>query len=144
MSEIKKEGDMSLLKTILAFAGGTFVGAKGDKLMDAAIKLLDNPQTGGLAGLIQTFRDKGLDDAISSWIGTGENKPVSGEQVQEALDQGQIEEAAQAAGVSREEASSRLASLLPQLIDKLTPDGKLPEGDAIGQALAALKSKLMG
>lgn len=135
---------MSLLKTILAFAGGTFVGAKGDKLMDAAIKLLNNPQTGGLAGLVQTFRDKGLDDVISSWINTGENKPVSGEQVQQALDQGQIEEAAQAAGVSREEASSGLANLLPQLIDKLTPDGKLPEGDAIGQALAALKSKLMG
>ncbi|MGH8604834.1 MAG: YidB family protein [Gammaproteobacteria bacterium] len=134
---------MSLLKTILAFAGGTFVGAKGDKLRDAAIKLLDNPQTGGLAGLIQTFRDKGLDEVISSWISTGENKPVSGEQVQQVLDQGQIEEAAEAAGVSREEASSKLASLLPQLIDKLTPDGKLPEGDAIGQALAALKSKLM-
>ena len=134
---------MSLLKTILAFAGGAFVGAKGDKLMDAAIKLLDNPQTGGLAGLIQTFRDKGFDDVISSWISTGENKPVSGEQVEQVLDQGQIEEAAQAAGVPREEASSRLASILPQLIDKLTPDGKLPEGDgdAIGQA--ALKSKLM-
>ncbi len=56
----------------------------------------------------------------------------------------QIEEAAQAAGVSREEASSGLARILPQLIDKLTPDGKLPEGDAIGQALAALKSKSMG
>ncbi len=135
---------MSLLKTILAFVGGAFVGAKGDKLMDAAIKLLDNPQTGGLAGVIQTFRDKGLDDVISSWIGTGENKPVSGEQVQQVLDQGQIEEAAQAAGVSREEATSRLASILPQLIDKLTPDGKLPEGDAIAQALAALKSKVTG
>ncbi len=133
---------MSLLKTILTFLGGAFVGAKGDKLMDAAIKLLDNPQTGGLAALIQTFRDKGLDDVISSWISTGENKPISGEQVQEVLEQGQIDEAAQAAGVSREEATSRLTSLLPQLIDLLTPDGKVPEGDTLGQALAGLKSKL--
>lgn len=134
---------MSLLSTIITFASGVVAGPVAAKLVDKAMDMLNEPQTGGLAGLVASFREKGLDDLISSWIGTGDNKAVSGEQLQQALGQAKVQEVAQSLGISNQEASSGLAALLPQLIDKLTPDGKLPEGSTVEQALAALKSKLM-
>ncbi|MGH8511644.1 MAG: YidB family protein, partial [Gammaproteobacteria bacterium] len=67
----------------------------------------------------------------------------SGEQLQEALGEAKVQQVAQSVGISSQEASSGLAALLPQLIDNLTPDGKLPEGGLVDQALAALKNKLM-
>lgn len=54
-------------------------------LMDIVMGLITNPQGGGLQGLIQTFKEKGLGDAMSSWISTGENQSVSGGQIQHAL-----------------------------------------------------------
>lgn len=134
---------MSLLSTILAFAGGVVAGPAAEKLVHKAMDMLNDPQTGGLSGLVESFRQKGLDDSISSWIGTGENRAVSAEQVQQALGEAKVQQVAQSIGTSSQEASSGLAALLPQLIDKLTPDGKLPEGGHVDQALAALKNKLM-
>ncbi|MBA2592231.1 MAG: DUF937 domain-containing protein [Gammaproteobacteria bacterium] len=140
-------------KTLSALAGGAVAGPVAGKVVDAAITLLNNPQTGGLAGLVQTFRDKGLDDVVSSWIGTGENRAASAEEMHQALGENRIQQVAQSAGVTNHEASQGLAALLPQLIDMLTPDGKLPEGagtqgggaqtDGIAQALAAIRNKLM-
>ena len=54
-------------------------GSSQNPLMDIVLGLITNPQTGGLQGLIQTFKEKGLGDAVSSWISTGENQPVSGD-----------------------------------------------------------------
>jgi uncharacterized protein YidB (DUF937 family) len=106
--------------------------------------LITNPQTGGLQGLIQTFKQKGLGDAVSSWISTGENQPVSGDQVQHALGGNFIQQIAQQLGSSKSEVSGSLANLLPEIIDKLTPSGTLPEGDALNQGLNRLKKDLLG
>ena len=99
-----------------------------------------------------------MDNAVSSWIGTGENRAASAEQVRQALGEDRIQQVAQSAGVTNQKASQGLAALLPQIIDMLTPDGKLPEGaaaqggatqgggtqtDGIAQALAAIRNKLM-
>ncbi len=134
---------MSLLSTILAFASGLIAGPAAEKLVHKAVDILNDPQSGGLAGIIQSFKEQGLDDLVSSWISTGENQAVSGQQLQSALGEKKVQEVAQSVGISNDEASSGLAAILPQLIDKLTPDGKLPEGGMFEQALAALKSKLV-
>jgi uncharacterized protein YidB (DUF937 family) len=111
--------------------------------MEQVLGLINNPETGGLGGLIETFKSKGLSDVISSWIGTGQNQPVSGEQIANALGDDKIREIAQKLGLSGADASSGLAELLPQLIDKLTPDGTVPEDGLLEQGLAILKGKIM-
>ena len=98
-------------------------GSSQNPLMGIVLGLITNPQTGGLQGLIQTFKEKGLGDAISSWISTGENQPVSGEQIQHALGGNFIQQIAEQLGSSKSEVSGSLSNLLPEIIDKLTPSG---------------------
>jgi len=70
---------------------------------------------------------------MSSWVSTGENQPVSGEQLTSVFGNNMIQEIAQKLGISSADASSGLAALLPQVIDKLTPNGTVPEGDLLAQ-----------
>jgi uncharacterized protein YidB (DUF937 family) len=83
---------------------------------------------GGLAGLMGQFQQAGLGNAVESWIGKGENMPVSGEQLQQVFGGEQISSIASQLGISEGEASNQLAGILPQIIDQLTPDGQAPEG----------------
>ena len=136
---------MSLLDNIAAVAGSLLSGSdKQKQLVSAVLSRISDPATGGLLGLVNTLRQLGLDDVVSSWISTGENKPISSEQVQNALGEGQINQMAQNMGISHQEVSTGLAGLLPQLIDKLTPDGKLPEGSVLDQGLELLKKRFLG
>jgi uncharacterized protein YidB (DUF937 family) len=136
---------MSLLDGIAAVADSLLSGSdKQKQLTSAALSRISDPATGGLLGLVNTLRQLGLNDVVSSWISTGENKPISPEQVQNALGEGQINQMAQNMGVSRQEVSTGLAGLLPQLIDKLTPDGKLPESSVLDQGLELLKKRFLG
>lgn len=107
--------------------------------------LINNPQTGGISGLIQNFKDKGLGDVVSSWISTGKNLPISADQIKSVLDKTQIQQIAQKLGVSTEDASQHLAEYLPKVIDKLTPEGSLPaSGEMVTKGLDLLKGKLFG
>jgi uncharacterized protein YidB (DUF937 family) len=136
---------MSLLDNIAAVAGSLLSGSdKQKQLTSAVLSRISDPATGGLLGLVNTLRQLGLNDVVSSWISTGENKPISPEQVQNALGEGQINQMAQNMGVSHQEVSTGLAGLLPQLIDKLTPDGKLPESSVLDQGLELLKKRFLG
>ncbi len=118
-------------------------GSSQNPLMDIVLGLITNPQTGGLQGLIQTFKEKGLGDAASSWISTGKNQPVSGEQIQHALGGNFIQQIAKQLGSSKSEVSGGLANLLPEIIDKLTPNGSLPESNQLQQSLELLKEKFV-
>jgi uncharacterized protein YidB (DUF937 family) len=89
-----------------------------------------NNQPGGLEGLVQQFHDKGLGGLVSSWVSTGQNLPISADQLQHVLGSEQVKELAARAGISSETASSHLTQLLPMLIDKLTPNGQLPDASA--------------
>ena len=84
------------------------------------------------------FSDGGLDDLMSSWVGQGENLPISPEQIMQILGSGQIGQVAQQLGVSSEEASSGIAEMLPQVVDKLTPEGSIPSDDLLQQGLGLL------
>ncbi len=136
---------MSLLDGIATVADSLLSGSdKQKQLTSAALSRISDPATGGLLGLVNTLRQLGLDDVVSSWISTGENKPISSEQVQNALGERQINQMAQNMGISHQEVSTGLAGLLPQLIDKLTPDGKLPESSVLDQGLELLKKRFLG
>jgi uncharacterized protein YidB (DUF937 family) len=111
--------------------------------MGIVLGLITNPQTGGLQGLIQRFKEKGLGEAVSSWISTGENQPVSGEQIQHALGGNFIQQIAEQLGSSKSEVSGSLPNLLPQIIDKLTPNGSLPESDQLHQGVELLKKNFL-
>lgn len=95
---------------------------------------------GGLGGLVQAFQQNGLGHLVDSWIGTGQNLPVSPGQVQQALGP-QVQDLAQQHGLSADAVSQALSQLLPGLVDHLTPNGHLPQGGE-GEGLAALRSQL--
>jgi uncharacterized protein YidB (DUF937 family) len=118
-------------------------GSSQNPLMGIVLGLITNPQTGGLQGLIQRFKEKGLGEAVSSWISTGENQPVSGEQIQHALGGNFIQQIAEQLGSSKSEVSGSLPNLLPQIIDKLTPNGSLPESDQLHQGVELLKKNFL-
>ncbi len=105
--------------------------------------MITNSQSGGLEGLLQAFKDKGLGDIVSSWVSRGQNLPVSPEQIQQALGKGQVKQIAKGAGMSRGAAADALSQLLPQVIDKLTPKGTIEPSSLTGAGLEALK-KLLG
>ena len=95
----------------------------------------------GLAGLVQNFQQNGLGDLITSWISTGSNMPVSSDQLQQVLG-GRIQQLAQGAGLPEGDVASALTALLPNVVDRLTPDGSMPQGGQLPQLLASLKSAL--
>lgn len=90
------------------------------------------------------FDSKSLDDAMSSRVGTGENQPVSGEQLTNVFENSGIQEIAQKLGISGAAAQSGLVASLPRFIDKHTPDRTAPKGDLLTQGLNVLKQKLPG
>lgn len=103
---------------------GLLGGTVGAALVTAATDLIE--KNGGIAGVAQKFQEKGLGPIIQSWISTGQNQPIDPEQVGHAVGHDFIADLAAKAGVSPEELKKKLAEILPGVIDKLTPEGKLP------------------
>ena len=98
---------------------------------------------GGLGGLLQQLQAAGLGQQANSWVGRGDNDTITAEQLRDALGPDSIRELATQAGVSDEEASGGLASLLPELVNQLTPDGRLPaDSGQVDTAFADLRRSL--
>ena len=85
-------------------------------------------QHGGLGGLLDKLKASGLGDAVSSWVGKGDNQPVPANQLESAVGADTISQIIAKLGVTKEQASSLLARYLPMVIDRLTPHGKVEEG----------------
>ncbi len=117
---------MGLLDSLMKMAGGTAKTAESNQ--NAVTSILDmlvtNKQSGGLDGIVGKLTKAGLGDAVDSWISTGKNKTVKSGQLGKALGSDIISQLASKLGVSNSSAAAMLARLLPQIIDKLTPDGK--------------------
>lgn len=95
---------------------------------------------GGLDGLLQRFQNAGMGDAVASWIGGGPRLPISADQIRAALGGGPLRTLAEGAGLSEDETALHLSTLLPQIVDKLTPDGQLPaEGVHQGGVAGAME-----
>ena len=133
---------MSLMDQLGQAVGGMLGGSSSQNpLMQALTGLLgQNSSVGGLAGLVQTFQKNGLGDIVNSWVGTGKNLPVTPQQIQQGLGGDLLKQLATKAGISTEAAGTQLASLLPDLVDKLTPTGKVETG-GLDQLLKMLQGK---
>ena len=135
---------MGLFGDILGtLAGGSATpGGTEGQIMRAVAGMLSDKQSGGLAGLVTNFQKNGLGDVVSSWIGTGKNLPISADQIQRVFGNQQVSQIAQKVGIDPEKVTTTLASVLPGLVDKLTPNGKLPSEDVLLEGLNLLKGKL--
>lgn len=129
-----------------AVMSGQSTEGASSPLLAGIMQLVNDPQTGGLAGLVQAFQNGGLGEIAKSWVSTGQNLPISAEQIQSVLGSSDIlQNLASQFGLSSEQVSGQLAELLPQVVDKLTPNGTLPESnDLVAQGLDLLKGKLFG
>ena len=138
---------MGLLDSILGSVLGGGAGGQGQNsgqaaLINAVIQMVANKGggAGGLGALVGALTQGGLGNAASSWVGKGENLPVSAEQIQSSLGGsggGLLAQLAQSAGMSNGDAASGLSQILPGLVDKLTPDGQIPQQDSLEKMLGA-------
>jgi len=139
---------MGLLDSVIGAVSSSVQGGEGlqgvlDKLgvkpelLQTATTLLGNE--GGLQGLVAKFQQGGLGEVVSSWIGKGENLPISGEQLSSVLGSEALSELAAKAGLDSHALAGQLASVLPGVVDHLTPAGEVPAaGQGSGSDLLGL------
>jgi uncharacterized protein YidB (DUF937 family) len=101
-------------------------------------------QGNGLKSLVEKFHAQGLGEVVSSWIGTGENHPITVDQLRNVLSPEHISELAGKLGLSQEKVLAQLSTVLPGLVDKLTPNGELPKEGMVEQGVEMLKGVLTG
>jgi uncharacterized protein YidB (DUF937 family) len=99
------------------------------KLAQAVLNRVQSNDGGGLTALVGQLEKQGLGHIVQSWIGTGPNQAISPEQLQNALGSEWVQQLAARLGISPETLNSHLSEILPKIVDRLTPDGKLPDAD---------------
>jgi len=112
---------MGLLDNVMKGLGGDAGGGLADLLKSQ----------GGVGGLAEKFGQQGLGDAVNSWIGKGGNANISAEQIAKVLGHGPVADFAAKLGISPEQASETLAGLLPEAVDRLTPNGEAHEAGGL-------------
>lgn len=128
----------SLLGSLLGGSGGQG-GGSGGNILGSLFGALMGGGAGGaqaaggggnnpLGGLMNMLTKSGLVDQAQSWVGTGANQPVSADQIKAALPDETLQKVAQDAGVTPDAAAAELAQALPTAVDKLTPNGEVPQG----------------
>lgn len=117
-------------------AGKGQAGGVNAVLLQQLTAMLSQP--GALDKIFGAFQNAGLGTVLQSWIGTGQNLPISGVQVRTVLGEGTLAELGKRAGINESETANALSGLLPQVIDKLTPDGKVPSQPDFGGLLSPL------
>jgi uncharacterized protein YidB (DUF937 family) len=133
---------MGLLDSILGAVSGK---GDADGGANALVGVLGGllAQSGGLQGLANKFSQAGQGGAFSSWIGMGENQPISSNQIQNVLGSEQVKALAAKMGVDPTQASQFLAEYLPKVVDKLTPEGKVDPTADHQQGLANMLPALL-
>ncbi len=108
---------MGLLDGLL----GGIVGAEMATVVNGIIA-----KHGGVGGVVQQFRSQGFGETIKSWVGTGANLPITPDQLNQALGSDTMAKLAAKVGMTPAELSTKLSTVLPDVIDKLTPNGTVP------------------
>lgn len=103
---------------------GLLGGAVGAEMATVVNGLIE--RHGGLQGIVAQFQQNGLGPTIQSWVGNGENLPISPEQIHQALGSDTVQQLAAKLGIPPDQLAAKLSQVLPQAIDKMTPDGKVP------------------
>jgi uncharacterized protein YidB (DUF937 family) len=97
-----------------------------------------SPGSGGLGGLLDAFRSAGLGQHADSWVGKGQNLPMPSGALEQLLGRGGLAQIAQHAGISEGDAARGLSALLPDVVDRVTPDGRVPDSDALTAGIQGL------
>ena len=114
------KGRSPIVAALIALLATRMLSKGEDAKADAA------PSQDGLGGLVDQFKRGGLEDIIKSWIGTGPNKPITPNQLHQALGPETIDGLEKKSGLPRDDLLSQLSRLLPDVVDKLTPQGQMP------------------
>ena len=122
---------MGLFDAIQSAAGG--LAGENSGLLGHLTAMIGNPQTGGIGGLVSTFQQKGLGGVVASWVSTGANLPIGADQITQVLGQERMQQIAGAVGMDPATLAGQISTMLPGLIDKLTPNGQLPDGTTAEQ-----------
>ena len=143
---------MGLLDSVMGAVGqATGQGGSGGQgeLLNMVVGMLGQGGAGGagggLGGLVQQFEQGGLGHLVQSWIGTGQNLPISADQLSSVLGSDTVHNMAAKLGMDHGDMLGQLTQLLPQVVDKITPNGQLPAaGSAGGGGLGDLAGMLGG
>lgn len=133
---------MSVLEDILGKVVEKAVGGDSDKakvvqaLIPVVVALLAN---GGLEKILGKMRAQGLSSQADSWVGDGGNESISGDQAKEILGSDQVAKIAEQTGLPEGQAADLVAEALPEVIDKVSPQGSEPLADEVGKALDSLR-----
>ncbi|MGB6383880.1 MAG: YidB family protein [Terriglobales bacterium] len=131
---------MGLLDNLENEAAGKVLGGSSNPLASGLLQMIQN-QPGGLQGVVQSFHDKGMGGVVSSWVGSGANSPVTADQIHQVLGSDQVKALAAKAGISPDAAGNAIAQLLPTLVNKLTPNGSVPDhSNVLEMASSMLKN----
>jgi uncharacterized protein YidB (DUF937 family) len=112
-----------VLGGLMGGRGGGGGGGTMGALMPVLAGLL---ASGGLSKILGGLKANGLSAQADSWVGTGANEPVSGKDIEQAAGREQIQQVAQQLGVSESQAAEVVAQALPEVVDKVSPEGELP------------------
>lgn len=120
-------------------SGGGGGGNLMASLMPVVMGMLAN---GGLQKIMGGLQAKGLTSEVDSWTGQGQNQPMTPDQVKEVLDDDELDQVAKEANVSKDEAADAISQLVPNLVDKISPNGQMPGGNALSGLLGSLSKQL--
>jgi uncharacterized protein YidB (DUF937 family) len=127
---------MGVVDGLLSSLMGGLNNSQQNNLMSSFAGLLQGG--GGIDGLMQKFNSAGLGDLVKGWVSTGPNPAVSPQQVEQVFDAAQLDEMAAETGIARDQIASHVAETLPQMVDKLTPNGEPVGGNDLQQSLDSL------
>jgi uncharacterized protein YidB (DUF937 family) len=137
---------VGLLDQVAGMLGGGTTGgtSSGALIQEISNLLANNAAGGGLGGLVQSFERAGLGHIVNSWIGTGQNLPISPDQLSQVLGSGKIAEIAHKLGLNSDQVAAQLSQLLPHVVDQATPSGAIP-ADGIAHAdVAGMLTSVLG
>jgi uncharacterized protein YidB (DUF937 family) len=132
---------MGLLDNLENEAVGKVLGGNSNPMAASLLQMIQS-QPGGLQGVVQSFHDKGLGGVVSSWVGSGANSPITADQIHAVLGSDQVKALAAKAGISPDEAGNAIAQLLPTLVNKLTPNGSVPDHSNVLEMASGLLKNL--
>jgi len=130
---------MGMFDDMTAKAADSMLGNSSNPLAAGILEMIHN-HPGGISGLVQSFHQQGLGELVNSWISTGQNLPISADQLQQVLGSERVQQLASRVGISPDQAGSQLAQILPTIVDKLTPNGNIEQGNLLEMGMNLLKS----
>lgn len=138
---------MGLIGTLLRMflgrsGGGMLAKVLGGPLLGIVLGMMR--KQGGLGGMLDKFRGAGMQQKADSWVSTGPNEPLSPDEVEQAMGRDELERISNETGLTVEEVRERLAKALPEAVNEVTPEGKVPDDNQLGGLLDKLGKFLPG